>query len=133
MSEPRGMSADGGGQRDSMAPYRRGAERVSAEIEIGFQSESNFYSGFSENISEGGVFVATYHKHRLGERHMVQLMLPGQDQSIEVLVEVKWVREADPAHDVKPGYGLQFVDLTDGAREIIERFVRKRAPMFFET
>ena len=129
MSDARRMSE----QRDSMSPHRRGAERVSAEIEIGFQSESNFYSGFSENISEGGVFVATYHKHKLGDRHRVLLTLPGLEQPIEVSVEVRWVREADPVHDVKPGYGLQFVELTDAARETIERFVRKRAPMFYET
>jgi uncharacterized protein (TIGR02266 family) len=120
-------------QRDSMSPHRRGNERVAAEIEIGFQSESNFYTGFSENISEGGVFIATYHKHELGERHKVKLSLPGIEQPVEVHVEVRWVREADPAHDVKPGYGLQFVELTDAARAVIERFVRKRAPIFYET
>jgi uncharacterized protein (TIGR02266 family) len=127
MSDARAMSE----QRDSSAPHRRGGERVEAEIEIGFQSDSNFYTGFSENISEGGVFVATYHKHQLGDRHKIQLMLPGHDQPVEVQVVVRWVREA--SHDTKPGYGMQFVDLTDAARAVIERFVRKRAPIFFET
>jgi uncharacterized protein (TIGR02266 family) len=128
MSDARRME-----QRDSMSPHRRNAERVAAEIEIGFNSDSNFYSGFSENISEGGVFVATYQKHRIGDRHVVQLMLPGIEQPVQANVVVRWVREADAAHDVKPGYGMQFVDLTDAARETIERFVRKRAPMFYET
>ena len=128
MSDDRGMQ-----QRDSMSPHRRGAERVEAEIEIGFHSESNFYSGFSENISEGGIFVATYHKHRIGDRHTVQLMLPGMDQAVEVTVVVCWARDADPVHDVKPGYGMQFVELSPNAREVIERFVRKRAPIFYDS
>jgi len=120
-------------QRDSTASNRRGAARVEAEIGIGFQSDSNFYTGFSENISEGGVFVATYEKWRIGERMRVRLTLPGHEEPLEAFVEVRWERTPDPSHDVKPGYGLQFVDLGDATRAVIERFVRKRAPMFYET
>jgi len=112
--------------------YRRGFKRLEAEIEIGFASESNFYAGFSENISEGGIFVATWQQHRLGDLVDVTFTLPGDDRSLRVHAEVRWVRAADPHQDSPPGYGLQFVDLDDETRVYIERFIRKRAPLFYE-
>jgi uncharacterized protein (TIGR02266 family) len=120
------------GQRDSIEPYRRGGVRVDAEFDIGFQSESNFYTGFSENISEGGVFVATYEKRKIGEQLAVRFTLPGIDTPIEATAQVMWAREGDEASGTKPGYGLQFVQLSDQAQELVMRFIKKRAPMFYD-
>jgi uncharacterized protein (TIGR02266 family) len=118
----------------SIAPrsYRRGGDRIEAEIEIGFASDSNFYTGFSENISEGGVFVATFREHRLGDRIDVSFTLPGDDHPLRLHAEVRWIRSQDPHDESPPGYGLQFVDLPDDARVQIERFIKMRDPLFYE-
>lgn len=126
MNQPDAENEEGG------VPYRRGATRIDAELDIGFGSDNNFYTGFSENISEGGIFIVSYEARKLGDRLIVRFTLPGYDHPIEVTAEVKWVRERDEASDTKPGYGLQFVDLGESDREVIERFIRKRAPMFFD-
>ena len=39
---------------------RRRHLRYAVELDVSMSSEHNFYAGFAENLSEGGVFVATH-------------------------------------------------------------------------
>lgn len=111
---------------------RRRTERLETELEIDVFSEHNFYTGFSSNLEDGGLFVATYRAHDVGDRLRVLMRLPGLDTPIEAKVEVKWVRAPEPGADVIPGFGAAFVELGDDARTLIERFAAKRAPLFFD-
>ena len=116
-----------------IAPKPAGA-REKIEANIGATTESNFYVGFSGEISEGGVFVATYE------------VLP-KDSSVNVLVTLPgnfefrcdgWVRFVRDPFDLtsedgaEPGMGVQFENLPQDARELVLRFVRKRPPMFYD-
>ncbi len=111
---------------------RRRTERLDTELEIDVFSDHNFYTGFSSSLEDGGLFVATYRKHDVGDRLRVLMRLPGLDAPIEAKVEVKWVRAPEPGADVVPGFGAAFVELSDDARLMIERFAAKRPPLFFD-
>lgn len=111
---------------------RRSTVRLDAEIELDLHSEHNFYIGFSANISDGGLFVATYRPHAVGDRLAVEFTLPGLDESIEAKVEVRWVREPRFGDDVAPGFGAAFVELSDHAKSLVERYVNQRAPIFYD-
>ena len=118
--------------RDDRPENRRTGDRIDAEFEITAQSENNFYQGLTENISVGGLFFETYVPHRLGEHLRVRFSLPGGDAPVEVDCEVRWIRAANPVSDTPQGIGVQFVALDPEARRLIERFTRKRDPLFFE-
>jgi uncharacterized protein (TIGR02266 family) len=115
-----------------MASQRRSYPRVDTELEIDFSSDHTFFSGFSENLSDGGLFVATYSPRALGERLRVRFTLPGIERPIEATVEVRWIREYDAHSDHSPGFGASFLDLDDVDRETIHRFLAKRAPLFYD-
>ena len=110
----------------------RTVPRVDLEVEVGITSQTNFYVGFSENISEGGLFVATYDLKPVGSELQVRFTLP-DDMEISVVGVVCWVRDPrnfnDP--DTPPGLGVQFFDLPDEDREAIRRFTKVRQPIFF--
>lgn len=110
----------------------RDAERVDVEADVTFESESNFYQGFSENISEGGLFLVTYLTRKPGETLTVRFSLPGVERIFEVLTEVRWVRHGDSERGLRPGLGVRFLNLPDADRRTIERFVRKRDPIFYD-
>ncbi len=55
---------------------RRGTRRVELEVDIGYHSETNFFTGFVNDISEGGIFVATYDLLPVGTHLMVSFVLP---------------------------------------------------------
>jgi uncharacterized protein (TIGR02266 family) len=110
----------------------RVGERVDAEFEISARSENNFYRGLTENISVGGLFFETYEAHHVGERITVRFTLPGTASPIEADVEVRWIRGHNPVSDTPQGIGVQFIRLDPDARRVIERFTRKRDPLFYE-
>jgi uncharacterized protein (TIGR02266 family) len=111
---------------------RRTVPRYSIETEIGFQSDSNFFTGFTEDVSEGGLFVATYDNRPIGSKLSVNFTLPdGHLVSAEGIV--RWTREYNGATpNVLPGMGVQFTALEKSDQAKINRFLTQREPMFYE-
>jgi uncharacterized protein (TIGR02266 family) len=104
--------------------------REKLEANVGATTESNFFVGFSGDISEGGVFVATYLTLDVGTRTEVLVTLPGGFEK-SIPGTVRFVR--DPMDmESEPGIGVRFERLDDEARELILRFIRKRPPLFYD-
>jgi uncharacterized protein (TIGR02266 family) len=111
------------------APIHTGP-REKLEANVGATTESNFFVGFSGEIAEGGVFVATYATFDIGTPMEVLVTLPGGYAST-IPGTVRFVR--DPMDmDSEPGVGVRFDKLTQEQRELILRFIRKRAPVFYD-
>lgn len=105
-------------------------QHFSREIELDVASDSNIYAGFSANLSDAGLFVATYQPQAVGDRLRVRFRLPGIDNPIEAKVEVQWIRSHE-AGDGPPGFGGQFVELSPDGRAAVARFMEKREPIFY--
>ncbi len=106
--------------------------RTAMEANVGATTESNFYVGFSGEISEGGVFVATYNVVPIGSLIEVLVTLPGGFEA-KLPGKVRFVRDPmDFSMDSEPGVGVAFEALPEKERELILRFIRKRPPMFYD-
>ena len=114
----------------------RGHQRVDATLEVTLESESNFFSGFATNISEGGIFVATHSLQPVRSRLCVALSLPNHPEPFEVQCEVCWLREYnDMIPDMTPGMGVRFLELEDSSEAwgAISEFCRDlREPLFHD-
>lgn len=111
---------------------RRDNERLPACVEVSMTSENNFFSGFTSDMSEGGVFVATYEVLPVGTRVRFDFKLGKGSLSCEG--EVRWVREPSPyLEGVSPGMGLRFVDLPAPVEHAINDFIAEhREAIFFD-
>jgi uncharacterized protein (TIGR02266 family) len=106
--------------------------RENVEVNIGANTESNFYVGFSGEIAEGGVFSATYNILGRGAPVRALITLPGGFET-HVNGYVRFVRDPmDMNTESEPGMGIQFEGLDAEQRELILRFVKKRRPIFFD-
>ncbi|MGE3636040.1 MAG: PilZ domain-containing protein [Sandaracinaceae bacterium] len=129
----------GGETRRSSAPaFSRpsGSEatvaREHVEANLGATTESNFYVGFSGEISQGGVFVSTYNILPVGSAVQLLVTLPG-NLSTEMTGQVRFVRDPmDMSAESEPGMGIAYDGLSKDSRELILRFIRKRPPMFYD-
>jgi uncharacterized protein (TIGR02266 family) len=111
----------------------RTVPRASLHVAIDIYSEHNFWSGLTMNVSEGGVFVATVRLMEPGTMLIIDMDLPGEDDPIIALAEVRWTRVYSGDPDVPPGLGLKFVHLCDESLAKIRRFAeRVREPLFFD-
>ena len=94
-------------------------------------SEHNFYTGFTRDISEGGLFISTYQLMEVGTRFGLSFLLFGHREPINVVCEVRWIRAYNPASDCGPGIGVGFCNLPPESKTKIQRFINQRQTMFF--
>lgn len=133
VASPRTMARPGA-QPQAPVPAGRPearARRVRMQAAVDFHSEHNFFQGFSTNLGEGGLFVATVQTLPRGTPVDLHFSLP-DGCKVDLKGVVRWVRESnDQTPDIFPGVGVQFTDLTPEATEAIKKFVAAREPMFF--
>ena len=108
---------------------RRASPRRGMRTEVGMDSGSNFFQGFSAELSDGGLFVATDALLPVGTRLDVEFTVNGR--RIKTPTTVRWVRDRLACGDqVEPGLGLSFDDLAPADRGAIEAFMVLRQPEF---
>ncbi len=119
-------------QEERLAAERRTAIRMKLHANVTITSESNFFMGLSENISEGGLFVSTLSPPAMGERVELAIAVDDADP-VPVSGVVRWHRTDE--HGVASGCGVEFLDLADDARRAIEAMLigLEKEPLLHET
>jgi len=111
---------------------RRAHRRAPIEVEVSLESENNFFSGITNDISEGGVFVATVDTPPLGSEVTVLLKL-GDGEPWRIEGVVRWIRDVSASCDgCPPGCGLQWIRISDEVLAYISSFVKHRDTILFD-
>lgn len=110
---------------------RRADPRIELHVGVGFRCAATFHTGFTADISERGLFVATHAIQPIGSTLTLTFALPSGPE-ITAQASVRWLRDSyhyDPCSP--PGMGLLFTDLPDEARARIRELITARQPRFF--
>jgi Tfp pilus assembly protein PilZ len=105
--------------------------------ELGVHSATNFYKGLSGNdlFDSGGIFIATYQIPPIGRELLIHVSMPG-GYEFDAKGIVRWTREAPLSSaggvESPPGFGAQFTELAQEGRQLIQRYVRNREPLFHD-
>lgn len=127
-AERRRQAAADGSKFDS-------ALRVDAPL--GVHSATNFYKGLSNNdvVESGGLFIATYKVPKIGQQLLVHVTLPG-GYEFDAKGVVRWMREPPASNsfpaDAPPGFGVRFTEISPEARQLVQRYVKNREPLFHD-
>ena len=105
---------------------------VRVMLAVSTASASNFYAGFTENLSESGVFVATHAPLHVGCAVEVAISLPDQEDAICARGTVRWVRPHAQSSELAPGMGVRLDGLSSRDSARIQAFCEARAPFFFD-
>ena len=112
---------------------RRIAPRHDLKVEVSGQSDHQFFTGFSENISTGGLFIATYQTLPLGTEFQLSFSVPGVNKQFDCKCIVRWVREHDAeAPHAVPGVGVNFVELSPADEKILDAILSRVETMFYD-
>ncbi len=106
--------------------------RVSLRTEVHLESDSNFYAGIANNVSQGGLFVASERLLAKGSVLDLEFSIPDGGPSIRTTGLVRWLREDLEGIEGPPGMGVQFVELDERARERLEIFVQHRDTLYYD-
>ncbi len=120
----------------SLAPvpdpeHRREHSRFHVDLDVTVGSDHNFYAGFAENLSAGGVFIATHKLKPVGSKIELTINLPDGAQ-LSAAGQVRWIRVFNELSDTPPGMGVQFSSLPDASVQLIQDFLARRDPLFFD-
>jgi len=112
----------------------RSSERFDLEVKVDLESDHNFYTGLTQNISAGGVFIATNHIRRIGDRITLKFTLPGSEKTIDVDTEVRWIRENSALQRIEgaQGMGVRFINLSPEASAAINGFLESRDSLYYD-
>ncbi len=71
---------------------RRLAPRYLLSAAVTPNGDNNFYAGLSEDISDGGLFIATCQRLPVGTPVLLRITLPTSSEPIQLRATVHWVR-----------------------------------------
>ncbi|MBN2803641.1 MAG: hypothetical protein JXR91_11140 [Deltaproteobacteria bacterium] len=110
-------------------------ETSSIEIntELNMESDHNFFNGFSEDIIDGGIFIATFDPKPVGEKVVVRFKLP-QNYPVVAKGVVQFVQLENPVEgvDTRTGMGVRFTHLMDSDKSAIQKYQKSRNPIFYD-
>jgi len=110
---------------------RRRHERVPIQAAVSYESDHNFYTGFSMDLSDSGLFLATIDLLPRGTPIDLCVQLPN-GQVIKTGGKVRWIREWNDATPMTyPGMGIEFSSLDPQAQQAVREFTQFRDALFF--
>jgi len=105
-------------------PLRRKRYQAKLNVQYG-EKDASFLTGYSIDISSGGLFAKTEKPLDLSESLDLRFSLTGHAREINCRAKVAWVNS--PQKPVKldwpPGMGVQFVDISLGGLQAIRNFI----------
>jgi uncharacterized protein (TIGR02266 family) len=101
---------------------RRKSERIPVVLRVDYSTVDDFFSEFTANINEGGIFIETAERHAADTTVALHFQLPGSEEPLQVTGRVVWNSPGEPGQ--QPGIGIVFEDLDQRARERIDGLVR---------
>jgi uncharacterized protein (TIGR02266 family) len=102
---------------------RRKSPRTPVVIGVDYSTVDAFFSEFTTNINEGGMFVGTDQPHPVDTVVTLHFRLPGSELPCAVAGRVVWVRQRSDDEGPR-GMGIEFETLDDVTRSRINELVR---------
>ncbi|NDY41463.1 TIGR02266 family protein [Dissulfurirhabdus thermomarina] len=104
-------------------PKRR-EKRAESLIRVDYRTRDRSFTGFAENLSVGGLFIASPSPLPKGTLLTLEFTLPGDAAPLRLKGIVTWTREATLAPGQRRGMGIKFEHLSLEARQRLLQLIR---------
>lgn len=101
---------------------RRKSPRAPMVVRVDYSTVDDFFSEFTQNVNEGGMFIETETPAELDSLVHLQFALPGEEQPVKATARVVRVVTADPTEPC--GMAVEFEDLGPETRQRINAVVK---------
>ena len=101
---------------------RRKYPRALIRVLVDYESQDTYIFDYSNNLSEGGIFIKTANPLKKGSVFMLKFSLPDVDKVFKIKGEVRWTNTKETKNVIK-GMGIVFRDIDDGDRKLINQYI----------
>jgi uncharacterized protein (TIGR02266 family) len=98
---------------------RRRFERHPVKLDVNYRHGDTYLYSRSSNLSELGIFLVTSSPPRKGTRIDLRFSVPGEQEPIEIIGEVRWITSGN-----EPGMGIRFIDPNPEFRRRVKELIR---------
>ena len=102
---------------------QRKEPRSSTVIQVDYHTAESFFRDFVDNISAGGMFIATPKPLEPGAQLRLEFLLPGCDYPIRVNGKVAWSRSVS-SEGQRRGMGVTLDSLSPNAKDKINTIIK---------
>lgn len=103
---------------------KRRFPRVMVRALVDYESQNTYLYDYSENLSQGGIFIQTDNPLKIGELIDLKFSIPDIEKVFQIKGEVRWV-EHQGNKQIPKGMGIEFKDLTEDDRELLKEYLSK--------
>src|SRR5512142_3065900 len=98
---------------------------IGLAVRLSYGTLDEFVDKFAVNLSRGGLFIRTREPKPIGTRLAFELRLTTGEVALKGVGVVRWVQaeSATASPPTAPGMGVQFTELDDASRALVERMV----------
>ena len=92
-------------------------------LKVDYRDVDKFFVDFAENLSRGGMFIATPKPLPPGTNVFLEFALPDNSIKVKTRGEVVWARTTPKSANEKRGMGIKFRDLSPEDKEKIDKLI----------
>jgi uncharacterized protein (TIGR02266 family) len=101
--------------------------RTQKTLSLNYADRAAFVDAHTENVGTRGLFIRTDNPFEEGERFLLELVLPGLPESVNVKCEVVWTRKEEDESERKNGMGVKFVEIAAEDEQTLKDYLAPRA------
>lgn len=122
--------------RDDVIFDKRRDTRIGAEFSVSFEVAAEgphkFFTGITQDISKGGIFLSTLQTLPIGTKMRIEFAVEGRN--IAAQAEVRWTREPEASDSVgvTAGMGLRFIEIAEDDRAYIDAYVKEKETIYYD-
>ncbi len=108
---------------------RRPEERYEVYQKVRFKSGDTFLTEYTQNLSRGGMYLATEREFKKGTVIRSQLEIPGIPEPLEIEGQVSYILDEAMAAERgrTRGVGVRFINMTEEVQSMLHHYIQRLA------
>ena len=100
--------------------------RTRKTLSLNYADRATFVDAHTENVATRGLFIRTDNPFKKGEQFLLELVLPGLPESMNIKCEVVWARKEGERRDHPNGMGVKFIEMAAGDEQTLKTYLRPK-------
>ena len=103
----------------------RKEERLLKTLSLNYKDRKSFIKAYTQDISNGGLFIKAKNPLKQGEQFMLNLQLPDLPEPMKIKCQVAWTKQDEgTADEHPPGMGVKFIEMSDKDSKTLKKYIK---------
>ena len=102
----------------------RKENRILKTLSLNYKDRESFIKAYTQDISNGGLFIKAKNPLKQGEQFMLNLQLPDLPEPMKIKCQVAWAKKEEGEPGEHPsGMGVKFIEVNDKDSQTLKKYI----------